>query len=330
MTLTARLKAAILESSYAGTAAILLVLLAFVAVSRAPSLTSATGLNGAIGSATPLLMATLALTATALVGSGVDLSIGPALIFVNVFLVRFLFGNGIGDLFSTVAVAVGVGVAIQLVIVATIIVVRIEPIIVTLAAFLTLSGLNLVVLPQPQGQVPPWLGQWGAATDGVGAMAILCLAAIAGWTLLSRTPFFRDLRLVGANDRTAYVSGVPVTTVRIGGHVVSGVLTGLAGLAYTGLIASGNPTQGTTYTLIAVTAFVLGGTSLAGGRGGALGSVLGALAVTMVSITLTTFDFGVYSSFVVQLAYGLVLVVALLVGSSLPALIRSRTLGALR
>ncbi len=329
MNRAARLRAALLESTYASTAGILLVLLGIVALVRLPSLSTATGLNNAIGSATPLVLATLALTATALVGSGVDLSIGPALIFVNVVLVRFLFGNGIGDQVTTVLAAVGIGVAIQLVIVTTIIVVRIEPIIVTLGGFLTLAGLNLVVLPQPQGVAPPWLGQWGAASGGIGSLAILCLVVFAAWTLLTRTPFFRDLRLVGSNDRTAYVSGVPVTLVRIGGHVVSGVLTGLAGLAYTGLIASGNPTQGPTFTLIAVTALVLGGTSLAGGRGGALGSVLGALAVSMVSITLTTFDFGLYSSFVVQLAYGLILVLALLVGTSLPTLIRARARGGL-
>jgi ribose transport system permease protein len=329
MNRTARLKAALLESSYATTAGVLLVLLVIVATSRAESLTTATGINNAIASTTPLLLGTLALTATALVGSGVDLSIGPALIFVNVSLVHFMFDRGYGDPLSTIAFALGVGVAIQLVIVLMIIVIRIEPIIVTLGAFLTLSGLNLVVLPQPQGVAPPWLTEWGAATSGIGPLAILCLVALAAWALFTRTTFFRDVRLVGADDRTAYVSGVPVVLVRIGAHVVSGLFIGAAGLAYTGLIGSGNPTQGASYTLIAVTALVLGGTSLAGGRGGALGSVLGALAVSMVSITLTTFDFGVYSSFVVQLAYGLVLVFALLIGTTIPALIRVKARGAL-
>ena len=220
------------------------------------------------------------------------------------------------------------GGLVQLVIVTTILLVRIEPLIVTLGAFLTLSGLCLVVLPQPQGQVPPWLAEWGAVSSGIGAMSVLCIIAISGWVLLARTPFFRDVHLVGADERTAYVSGVPVAVVRVGAHVVAGVFTGLAGLAYTGLIASGNPSQGPTYTLVAVTALVLGGTSLAGGTGGALGSVLGALAVSMVSITLTTFDFGIYSSFVVQMAYGLILVAALLVGTAVPAFIRKRVQGA--
>lgn len=324
MSLSARLRALLISSSYATPAAVLLVLLAAVAAVRSPSLTSLAGANGALASAAPLLLATLALTATALVGSGVDLSIGPATIFVNVVLVRFLFENGIGDPFTTALTAVGVGVGVQLLIVTTILLVRIEPLIVTLGGFLTLSGLCLVVLPQPQGQVPPWLAEWGAVSSGVGAVSVLCVVVVLGWVLLGCTPFFRDLRLVGADERTAYVSGVPVAVVRVGAHVVAGILTGLAGLAYTGLIASGNPSQGPTYTLVAVTALVLGGTSLAGGSGGALGSVLGALAVSMVSITLTTFDFGIYSSFVVQLAYGLILVAALLVGTAVPAFIRHR------
>ena len=80
---------------------------------------------------------------------------------------------------------------------------------------------------------------------------------------------------MGSDERAAYTSGVRIGVVRIGAHVVSGLFAGLASLAFTALISSGDPSQGTTYTLISVTALVLGGTSLAGGRATVFGSLLG-------------------------------------------------------
>ncbi|MGS0684336.1 ABC transporter permease [Nakamurella sp. GG22] len=124
---------------------------------------------------------------------------------------------------------------------------------------------------------------------------------------------YTHLRLTGSNERTAYVSGIPIGVMRVTAHAVGGVFAGLAGLAFTGLIGSGDATQGTTYTLIAVTALVLGGTSLAGGAGGALGSVIGAIDIFLISYVLATFNLGSLSSFVVQLTYGVVLVAALMV-----------------
>lgn len=315
-------------SAYAWPAAALFLVLAVVAGIRAPTLQSAEGINGAIASAAPLLLATLALTVTAIAGSGVDLSIGPAVIFVNVCLVRILFDRANEDPATTIALAIGLGVGIQLILVGIIVLARIDPIIVTLAAFLTLSGLDLVIMPQPQGQAPEWLVGWGSAISGLRPLPLLLVLTLVVWTLLMATTLFRNVRFAGADQRTAFVSGMNVTGARVAGHVLAGVLTGLAGLAYTGVIGSGNPTQGSAITLTAVTALVLGGTSLAGGRGGALGSVFGALSVSMVSITLTTFDFGTYSSFVTQLAYGAILVAALLLGVRIPDLLKRRTEGA--
>ena len=76
---------------------------------------------------------------------------------------------------------------------------------------------------------------------------------------------------MGSDEKSAYTSGVRIYLVRIGAHIIGGVYAALAAIAFTGLIGSGDPTQGTTYTLMAVTALVLGGSSLIGGRGGAFG-----------------------------------------------------------
>ena len=88
------------------------------------------------------------------------------------------------------------------------------------------------------------------------------------------------------------------------------------------LISSGDPTQGTTYTLISVTALVLGGTSLAGGRATVFGSLLGALNLFLIGYVLSTFDFGAVQGFVTDLCYGLILVLSLLMTVALPYLQR--------
>jgi ribose transport system permease protein len=312
------------SSSYAFAAWGLLLVLVIVCAIRAPYLFTASGIGGLLVSAVPLILIVMGLTVTALVGSGVDLSVGPMMIFINVTLVRFFFDNQIGTPALIFAWALGIGILIQVIQAVVITVARIEPVIVTLSAFLALSGINLVILAQPQGQAPRWLAEWGSGRSMLAPMTVVLIVAILAWWAFTRTPLFTNLRLVGSNQRTAFVSGVPVTMIRIIAHGISGLLIGAGGLAYTGQIASGNPTQGGTYTLAAITALVLGGISLAGGRGGVLGSIPGAIAVTLISFTLTTFSLGSLASFVVQLAYGLILVLALLVSVVAPTLWRKR------
>lgn len=312
------------KSAYSFAAWGLLAVLLIVCAVRAPYLFTASGIGGLLVSAVPLVLVVMGITVTALVGSGVDLSAGPLMIFVNVTLIKVLFDQQIGSPVAVIAWALGIGVMIQVIQAIVITVARIEPVIVTLSAFLALSGINLVILAQPGGQAPRWLAEWGSGRSILAPMTIVLITAILGWWAFTRTQLFTNLRLVGSNQRTAFVSGVPVTMIRVVAHGISGLLIGAGGLAYTGQIASGNPTQGGTYTLAAITALVLGGISLAGGRGGVLGSIPGAIAVTLISFTLTTFSLGSMASFVVQLSYGLILVAALLISVIIPSLWRKR------
>jgi ribose transport system permease protein len=214
---------------------------------------------------------------------------------------------------AIIAWAVGLGAAFQLVQALVIIYVRVAPIIVTLSGFLVLSGVNLMVMSRPGGVAPDWMLSWGAGTSVFSPVLLLLLGAFAIWGVLRGTMFYRNLRMTGADERMAYTSGVQVDVVRIIAHMVGGVFAGLAALSYTALISSGDPTQGSTYTLQAVTALVLGGASLSGGRGGALGSTLGAINMFLISYLLSTFNFGTVSGFVTQMAFGLILVGSLLV-----------------
>ncbi|AUX79386.1 ABC transporter permease [Sinorhizobium fredii] len=294
-------------------AALFLVLLVAVAI-RGPSLFTTNGLAGAILVASPLILTALAITPIVMAGRGaVDLSVGPLMGFINVTVITWLVGNGITNPVVVICWAVVLGAAFQLLQALIIIYVRVAPIIVTLSGFLVLSGVNLMVMSRPGGVAPDWMMSWGAGTSVMSPVLALLIVAYALWVVIRRTMFYRNLCMTGADERMAYTSGVQVDLVRIIAHVIGGVFAGLAALSYTALISSGDPTQGSTYTLQAVTALVLGGASLSGGRGGALGSTLGAINMFMISYVLSTFNFGTVSGFVTQMAFGLILVGSLLV-----------------
>jgi ribose transport system permease protein len=305
---------------YALTAAGLLLALLLVAALRGPDLFTGSGLTVACAVAAPIVLGTMALTPVAIAGrGGVDLAVGPLLCFVNVVLVQWLFAAGVDSALLVVPLAIALGVVVEAIQGTLVAVLRIQPVIVTLGGFLILSGLDLTILPQTGGTAPAWVSGLADTVAGVPAAALVVAGACAAWMLIARSTFFANVRLVGADERAAYTAGIDLVAARIGAYAVGGVFAGLGGLMFTALIGSGDPTQGSTYTLTALTALVLGGTSLAGGRGGMLGSVVAAIDVYLITYILSTFDFGKNQSYVGQVTYGLVLVGSLMLGATLIA-----------
>ncbi|MGP0060385.1 MAG: ABC transporter permease [Beijerinckiaceae bacterium] len=300
---------------------LLFFLLLLVAVLRSPRLVTVSGIGSAIIVAGPLILATYALMASTIAGRGtVDLSIGPLIGFINVTLIQI---HGAGELESPAAFflyALATGIAYQLLMGLIIVFVRVQPIIVALSGYLALSGINLVILPRPGGTVPDWMQSWGSGTQIFSPVLIILLLATAGWLAFTHTAFYGHLRLMGSDERAAYTSGVRIFIVRLGAHVISGIFAALSAICFTALISSGDPNQGTRYTLVAVTALVLGGASLAGGRGGVIGSLLGAVNIYLITYVLATFSFGAVQSFVTDLCYGTILVLSLMITVALPHL----------
>ena len=295
--------------------------LAIFAIIRGPQIISSTGIGTAIMVSTPLILATYALTALALAGRvTVDLSMGPLIGLINVSTIQ-LYGAGyIQSPVSYFICAIAIGVIYQFLYALIVIFVRVQPIIVALSMFLAFSGLNLVILPRPGGLAPEWMSSWSAGTQIIQPVSIMLIFATLIWYALTHTAFWQHLKLMGSDEKSAYTSGVRIYWVRIGAHVIGGVFAALAAIAFTGLIGSGDPTQGTTYTLMAVTALVLGGSSLVGGRGGAFGAILGSLNIYLINFILSTFRFERFQSFVTDLSYGAVLVASLLILIALPYL----------
>jgi ribose transport system permease protein len=298
---------------------LLIAVLLATAVIRGPNLVSLSGFGSAIIVAAPLILATYALMALAVTGRGtVDLAVGPLLAFINVSVVKLNMLEVVTGPFGIFIVALGIGMIYQFLFALIIIYVRVQPIIVALSGFLALSGINLVILPRPGGVAPEWMASWGLGNTIFSPILLIVLLATGGWLLFTLSPFYANLRMMGYDERAAYTSGVRTNVVRIGAHLIAGIFVGLAAICYTALIASGDPTQGTTMTLTAVTALVLGGVSLAGGRGGVTGAMLGAVNLFLIGYVLATFNFGANQAFVTQLFYGLILVLSLLLTLLVP------------
>ena len=289
------------------------------ALIRSPIIISPSGIGSVIILTAPLILATYALTIIVMAGrGGVDLSIGPFMGFINVSLISLYAHGYLQHPVSFFIYAIGIGVIYQIFFGMIVVFVRVQPIIIALAGYLAFTGINLVILSRPGGVAPDWIEPWGAGITIFNEILLLLILATIFFYLITHTAFWGHLKLMGADERAAFTSGVKINWVRIVAHAIAGIFAGLSAISFTALIGSGDPIQGTKYTLLGVTALVLGGASLVGGRGGAFGAILGALILYLINYSLVTFQFERLQSFVSDLSYGGVLVIALLISLTLP------------
>jgi ribose transport system permease protein len=291
---------------------VLVVVLFAVSAVRSPNLFTIEGMAGAVLVAAPLILAAMAMTPIAMAGrGGVDLAIGPLVGFINVTIVAWLSPHGWGQPLTVFVYAIAVACLWQALVALIIIKVCVSPIIVMLAGYMVLAGLNLVILPRPSGTAPDWLADWGYGTKLWSPVLAILVAAGLIWFVFQRSALFGHIRMLGADEKTAYTSGINTTVVRLCAHLLGAIFAALAAICLTGVIGSGDPNQGNRLTLQATTALVLGGTALSGGRGSALGSALGAIAMFLISNVLSTFSFGSMTGFITQACYGAILVLTL-------------------
>ncbi|MEC0184172.1 ribose ABC transporter permease [Paenibacillus peoriae] len=129
------------------------------------------------------------------------------------------------------------------------------------------------------------------------------------WVVLHKTSFGRKTYAIGGNERASIISGIKVHRVKIMVYSLAGLLAGLAGAILTSRLDSAQPTAGTSYELDAIAAVVLGGTSLSGGRGRIVGTLIGALIIGALNNGLNLLG---VSSFYQLVVKGIVIVIAVL------------------
>jgi ribose transport system permease protein len=274
------------------------------------SLFTGSGALEAFSTLAPLALLAIAVTPSMLSGhGGIDLSLGPFAGFCTVLIGTHLNSGALGEPYALIPIVVGLGAVLGLVNGIAVTVGRIQPIVVTLGTYLIMTGLAEHYEPGSGGTVPAWVSNISGTWIDVAIFA----AVVVVWLLVKRMAVFTWLLAIGRDDRTAYASGMSVTTVRTLAYVFGGMIAGVAGLALTTLISGADSTVGPTYTLTSIAAAALGGTSLAGGVGGLLGSFVGALSIFFIENLLTLMNVSVFA---LNVAYGAILVVAVVVNGA--------------
>ena len=269
--------------------AVIVVLGAYVFV-RNERYLSAFNISTVLLAATALGFIALGQTVSVLLG-GIDLSVGPLSGFLVVAASFFVNdGKPAGVIVAGLLLMVVVAVAVGLVNGALIRFARFTPIAATLAMYIALQGLGFVLRDGPDGYIDADVVAVIQYTVGPIPVAFIVLAAagLVAEFMLRRRRWGWRLRATGSEQESARRIGVNVNRTAILGYVLTSLFTVLGAVMLMGQIGVGDPSQGVGYTLSSITAVVLGGTSLLGGRGSFLGTLLGALLITQL-LNATTF-----------------------------------------
>jgi ribose transport system permease protein len=220
------------------------------------------------------------------ISGGIDLSVGPMMVFANCLSVAWMGDRGLGACLLIALVVVLIAVALSTLTGMIITVSGVPDIIVTLATGFTLAGMALFVLESPRSGVDPDFQRVIAGSLSNPWPSILWIAGalVLIWVPLKRSRLGLAIYAVGSKRNAAFLSGVRIARTRVLAYAVGGVFTGLAGLAITAVTLGGEPREsiGANATLNSVAAAVLGGVALTGGVGGLLGPVLAALCLTLI------------------------------------------------
>jgi ribose transport system permease protein len=239
-------------------------------------------------------------------GGGIDLSVSPVMTLTSVIFVAWLVPHGLGGAVS-VPIILAIGLGIGLFNGFLIISLRIPPVVLTLASYFVLIGVSAKILAAPQYLETSWVSSLGGDVGPVPGALFTIGAPLLIWFLIGLVPYRTALYVVGSNDATAFSSGLNVAHVRIIAYGIGGLFAAIGGFALTAITLSADPSQATSYTLVAVAALALGGTSLLGGRGGVVGPLVGAATIYLLQDLLVTLQL---STTWLQVVYGGTLVVA--------------------
>jgi ribose transport system permease protein len=266
-----------------------------------------------LGTLAPFVIVGMASTLAFLSGGGgIDLSIAPLMGLTNIVLVTVLFGTSFGGPVLAVPILLALGALVGAINGLMVARLRYPPVIATLGTFFVLAGLDLRLVPNPVTAGPNWTNHLAGSIGPVPGALLTMGAPLLLWIWLRRTPYVQSLLAVGDHDATAFSAGMNVNAVRVAAYAIGGLIAAVGGIALTGLVRSADAQVFNNYILVALAAVALGGTNLAGGRGGLFPSMMGATCIFLLENLLTSLH---ASAYFIEVAYGGVLFVAVLFGS---------------
>ncbi len=287
----------------------LLMLLVVVGLNIAlqPDFFSGSSLSGNIATFAPTILVCVA-QAVVVLSRELDLSVGAGVSLINCVMASLpqdRVGGPIGVIVIALAVALALGAVNGLLVAYA----ELPSLVTTFATGAIWFGLALTLMPQPGGVISDAIGDGYAGTVvGVPVSLIIVAFAMAAWAALARHRMGRRIMAVGSNPEASRDAGIPLRRTKFLTYLIAWVLVFLCAVTISAQTMSGDPRLGQSYTLASVAAVVIGGVSLAGGRGTPWGALVGALVLGMV--TNVIYFAGIASSWQ-EFVKGVVVVVAL-------------------
>ena len=267
-----------------GAAPALAMLAAAVALNAAlqPHFFSRASIEGNMATFAPTILVCVAQAVIVLSGE-LDLSLGAGVSLINCALAS-IAANAVGGIGGAAALALLLSLALGTANGLLVAYAGLPSLVSTFATGAVWYGLALAIMPQPGGEIDPSLGDlYGGSLLGMPVPLLLVAVAMLGWAALARHRFGRRLLAVGSSPASAYGAGVPVRRVKLLAYVTAWALVFLSALAISAQTLSGDAQLGQSYTLTSVAAVVVGGISLAGGRGSPWGALAGALVLGFIA-----------------------------------------------
>lgn len=242
-----------------------------------------------------VLLAFVAMAQTLVViTAGIDLSVGMIFLLTNCLASWLVLGSPQATAFGVIAV-LAAGALCGAINGAIVIYGRLQPIVATIATGAVYFGLALLLRPFPGGSVNETLADaltgriFGVVPASLVTLAVVILVV---WVPFSRSVYGRAAYAAGSSETAAYMSGMPIRRGKFMAYTLAGLVAAIGGLFLTFFTYTGEAAyaSGNAYTLFSIAAVVLGGVSLFGGKGSAIGAVFGALAFRTIGDLLFVFD----------------------------------------
>ncbi len=236
-----------------------------------------------------------------IVSGGIDLSVGSIYALAGVTAAMVMRSTGIADPFATVMVALGVaagiGLACGAINGALVVGLGVHPFIITLGTMWIVRGIAFVTSNAESILLPNALTRVAKASLGFAdalypvPMLVMLLVAALGSVYLTRTVQGRHVFAVGGNPEASRFSGVPIGRVKLRVYILSGLTAGIAAFMGASFYGSASCADATGYELYVIASAVVGGASLAGGKGSAVSALLGALLIVLIRQSIRTLHF---------------------------------------
>jgi ribose transport system ATP-binding protein len=279
--------------------AVLVLVLGFGASRSSTFFFTSRNLSNIASQVAPLALAALGQFSVILLG-GIDLSVGPLISLITAITSFAAVAEGFGGVAAAVSISLAVGLVTGLANAFLIVRLRIPDLIATLATYSVVFGAALIVRPSPGGLVSETFIDFFSGDLGPVPGSALVVVALFFLTevILVRGRLGQKLYGVGSNSEASRVVGISTNWVRAGAYMFCSLCASAAGLLIAARIGSGDPQAGASFTLASVTAVVVGGVSVFGGRGTAIGVLLGAIAVGVMQNALNLMHVSAYYQYI--------------------------------